>query len=438
MSRLFLIAATLVAVWASFVNSGHASAESCQYEIVESMPDKLNFSTSLNFKPKATHESLIEMIDGAKKTIKLASFYVFLSAEDEFKDNPTAQPGRQIMEALARSNSRGVNLSFVLDSSGRNSMSKEEDIRQLKLIGQVKFVNMTKLLRAGVLHSKFLIVDNETLYVGSSNFDWRSYTQIKEMGISFKQCNVLAGDLDKIFETYMLMADQDHIPDRLPDSLKTSINLDTPLNLAMGSLDAKLFMAGSPPAFNGEHHWTGRTDDIDALLHVVNKAKHRVDISVMNYSPRTEFIWPKRFWPRIDNALRRAASERRVQVRLLFSDWSHAKEEEIMWYRSLNAVQSKTLKGGGIHVRMFKVPAYDDFQRSIPYARVKHDKFMVTDNALYIGTSNWSPDYFINTCGVSVVIEPKDVNNHHLNGTIIANMQDLFERDFTSEHSHEL
>lgn len=44
------------------------------------------------------------------------------------------------------------------------------------------------------------------------------------------------------------------------------------------------------------------------------------------------------------------------------------------------------------------VPTTPDFDK-IPFARVNHNKYMVTDTAGYIGTSNWSGDYFIDTAG---------------------------------------
>ena len=33
----------------------------------------------------------------------------------------------------------------------------------------------------------------------------------------------------------------------------------------------------------------------------------------------------------------------------------------------------------------------------LPYTRVNHAKFMVTEKQVYIGTSNWSADYFLST-----------------------------------------
>lgn len=416
---------------------GIACCQECLYEIVESMPDQLKFNSSINIQPTPTHESLIDIINNTRKTLRIASFYWTLSAEPQYAFHQSTEAGRKIMECVESAGRRGVRVEVILDNSSRKSMNNLDDVKLLETIGTVKYLNMTKLLKSGLLHSKFLIADNETFYIGSSNFDWRSYTQIKEIGIRMTKCAEIAQDLDRIFETYWFMSDLNHVPDTFPDYLMTKINADNPIYLSLDRMDARLFLAGAPPAFNGvREHWTGRTDDIDGLLRIVERAKHQIDISVMNYSPTTEFIWPKKFWPRIDNALRKAASERKVRVRLLFSDWAHNKEEEIMWYKSLNAVQSKALGGGGIHVKMFKVPSYDDFQRKLPYARVKHDKYLVTDRALYIGTSNWAPDYFINTCGVSINIEPREQNESAL--TIIKGMQELFARDFNSEFSHEL
>jgi len=35
---------------------------------------------------------------------------------------------------------------------------------------------------------------------------------------------------------------------------------------------------------------------------------------------------------------------------------------------------------------MFVVPAFTESQRKIPFARVNHNKYMVTDKTAYIGT----------------------------------------------------
>ena len=39
-------------------------------------------------------------------------------------------------------------------------------------------------------------------YVGSANFDWRSLTQVKEMGVLVTNCPCLAQDMGKIWDVY--------------------------------------------------------------------------------------------------------------------------------------------------------------------------------------------------------------------------------------------
>ena len=51
-------------------------------------------------------------------------------------------------------------------------------------------------------------------------------------------------------------------------------------------------------------------------------------------------------------------------------------------------------------VRLFTVPSFSPGQAAIPFARVNHNKYLVTDKTAYIGTSNWSADYFISTGGI--------------------------------------
>lgn len=53
------------------------------------------------------------------------------------------------------------------------------------------------------------------------------------------------------------------------------------------------------------------------------------------------------------------------------------------------------------------MPANDD-QAKIPFGRVNHNKYMVTDRTAYIGTSNWAGDYFIDTAGIGLILQDND------------------------------
>uniref|UniRef100_A0A6G1SHX3 Phospholipase D3 n=1 Tax=Aceria tosichella TaxID=561515 RepID=A0A6G1SHX3_9ACAR len=445
---VFLLLVSLVAMAfnglasPSISSSGGLVDDECKFSFAQSIPDGLvlpPLQHGADLKP--THEVLVDMIDKATSTIRIASFYMELTPQQaNLSDHETAKPGFEVREAIKKAGGRNVNVEIIVDRSNKNSITNEADIDYLKDVASIKRLNIRRLLRSGILHSKFIIVDNSTFYLGSANFDWRSYSQVKEIGVVAHNCPVLAQDLDKIFQTYSVMSEHEIMPElREFPEFRTSINLQTPL-ITNG---VKMFLAGSPPAFNGrDEQATGRSGDIDALLHLIYTANHTIDISVMNYSPQEEYGPYKYYWPRIDNALREAAVRRHVRVRLLFSRWSNSKATESMWYKSLNAIQSEALEGGGIFVKLYEVPALDDWQKELPYARVKHDKYMLTDTGLWLGTSNWAPGYFTKTCGVSLVMEENHQNQEQPSSSsssqLIQTMRDVFERDFNSEYAHEL
>lgn len=52
---------------------------------------------------------------------------------------------------------------------------------------------------------------------------------------------------------------------------------------------------------------------------------------------------------------------------------------------------------------------------------------MVTESVAYIGTSNWSADYFENTGGVGYVINETETGD-----TVRAQLQAVFERNWNS------
>lgn len=128
-----------------------------------------------------------------------------------------------------------------------------------------------------------------------------------------------------------------------------------------------LYFQSSPPPMSPK----GRTQDVDAIVSVINKAEKFVHISVMDYFPLTLYT-PKpkyvkteickfiihmnsttipqtvfsspckcslfRFWPIIDDALRAAAIDRQVSVKLLISYWNHSRPAEDYFLKSLQDI----------------------------------------------------------------------------------------------------
>lgn len=92
--------------------------------------------------------------------------------------------------------------------------------------------------------------------------------------------------------------------------------------------------------------------------------------------------------------------------------------------------------------KRFVVPASPE-QNEIPFARVNHNKYMVTDNTAYIGTSNWSGDYFINTAGIGFILEDienkiNETENIKVAESLRKQLQEVFERDWYSVYAKNL
>lgn len=292
---------------------------------------------------------------------------------------------------------------------------------------EVRNVDFPKFFGSGVLHTKVWVIDRTHFYVGSANMDWRSLTQVKELGIVGYNCSCLATDIAKIFDVYWKLGEKNaKIPPRWPDEFRTYINDSRPMEVTVPELGTSLvYFSSSPAPLNPK----GRTGDLNAILKVINEAEKYVYISVMDYIPMTLYTKKKEFWPTIDDALREAAIERNVSVKLLISYWQHSRTSIDFFLRSLTALTG-ALPHVNIEVRRFVVPASPD-QAKIPFGRVNHNKYMVTDKTAYIGTSNWSGDYFIDTAGIGAVLKDKPDET----STIRSQLTSIFERDWSSPYS---
>lgn len=110
-----------------------------------------------------------------------------------------------------------------------------------------------------------IIADNQTVYIGSANMDWKSLIQVKEMGIVLNDY-MMANDAAKIFDAYMIAGKLGHIPTEWPATLETEINADTPYYVTNDNL---VYLSTSPDQFTIPE----RVRDIDSLVHAANVAK---------------------------------------------------------------------------------------------------------------------------------------------------------------------
>ncbi|XP_015793659.1 phospholipase D3 [Tetranychus urticae] len=409
-------------------NSSTVEISGCRGQIVETIPVGLVFPSYKGPVFNSTIASWLDLVSSAQSSIDIASYYWTLLCSDV--ENPikeSCEVGESFVEALKEAVSRGVKVRVAVNGNDKK-VASDPDLRLLKDSGiTVANLDFDRLIGAGILHTKFIVVDNSSFYLGSANMDWRSLTQVKELGIYIQNCPSLGDDLAKVFNVYWSLGQPNAtIPDKWPSTFETDINMENPLNLTLEGISAKVFMASAPPKFNP----SGRTSDIDAILAAINDAKRYVYIAVMDYSPTFLYGSKPEYWPVIDNALRKAVVERSIDVKLLAANWTHTKYSSVIFLKSLNELYKYPGKGA-LSVKLFNVPGTVE-QQKVPYSRVNHNKYMVTDQMVYIGTSNWSADYFVNTGGVSFVASFADVRKvRNLRKDIL----DIFYRDWESTYS---
>ncbi|XP_013889773.1 phospholipase D3 [Austrofundulus limnaeus] len=399
-------------------------SDPCRLVLVESIPEGMEFNSSVGH--PSIFQEWISLMSEARSSVDIASFYWTLTNKDTGSQEPTANQGEEVLSRLAELSGK-LKVRIAVNAPQGQS---QDDLRLLSDSGaDIRTVNMRELT-SGVLHTKFWVVDKKHIYIGSANMDWRSLTQVKELGAVVYNCSCLAADLEKIFEAYWFVGANQSIPSPWPSSFSTLYNKDTPLQLPLNHTPSSVYLSSSPPSFCA----AGRTPDLQSVLSVIDDAERFIYIAVMNYLPTMEFSHPKRYWAEIDTQLRRKAYEQRVAVRLLISCWNNTQPVMFPFLKSLASVYEPKHQLD-IQVRLFVVPS-NPRQKKIPFARVNHNKYMVTDKVAYIGTSNWSGDYFVNTAGSALVVNQTESGSQR--PTVQSQLKAVFDRDWYSDYSSPL
>ncbi|XP_070536002.1 5'-3' exonuclease PLD3-like [Ptychodera flava] len=405
----------------------------CLITLVESIPENLTYEKHFT-KHMSIYEGWMNLLSIAEQDIDIAAYYWTLRGVDGQSD-PSDWQGEDIYAGLlAAGTTRGIKIRIAQSQPSKSEPSNDTIDLAKAGAAEVRSLNFPRFMptHAGILHTKMWVVDGKHFYVGSANLDWRSLTQVKEVGAIIYNCSCLAKDMTKIFETYWYMGNpKSELPEEWPSSYDTGYNISSPMQLKFNDTDSRTFLANSPPELCPE----GRSSDIDTILHVIDSAEKFVSIAVMDYIPAIEYQYPQSYWSVIDDKLRRVAYDKGIHVKILASNWTHTEPEMLNFLRSI-AELDRAVKGR-IEVKLFTVPAYTEAQKLLEYARVNHNKYMVTDNAAYVGTSNWSGDYFVSTGGIGFVVNQTNPDDHSNDGspTFQQQLQSVFERDWNSEHS---
>lgn len=323
----------------------------------------------------------VERIDGAQRTLDLSHFYVAAKPADEGGDGP--DPLRRVLDALDRAATRGVAIRFIVDGTFRGS-----DEALLTALDENPAIDLRRIdlkeQTGGVQHAKYMVIDGERVVVGSQNFDWRSLQHVQELGMDV-QAPALARIFGDVFESDWTLAGG--------GPPVTAVDEDAgPYKLATPGGKVQVRPALSPQGLLPDADlW-----DLPQLVAMIDGAKSRVRVQVMSYTTKN---YDGSEFHDLDDALRRAAG-RGVQVQLVVSHWSQT-DKKLAVLRDLMAVD-------GIEVRFATIPPHDS--GFIPFARTIHSKYMVVDGRKsWVGTSNWSGDYFHGSRNMGLVIDGKPI-----------------------------
>lgn len=368
---------TLIAFALFLFSNANAQDE---FQLVESVPVETILEQS---KLPRTLDVWLKMINNAKENIDIETFYFA---------NQKEQPLEQILSALKDAASRGVQIRIIVDSSfyvnNDKSIDELEGIQNIT-IKKIPIGNIA----GGVMHAKYFIIDNENLFVGSQNMDWRALIHIHEIGARVKSKEI-ARTFHEVFETDWKLCDGNNYG-LLNQAINYFINSQNPAIINSNEFEKIiLYPAFSPPKIN----MSGLSFEEEELVKIINNTKDRLLIQMYSYSPKTK---NERSYNTIDSALRVAAS-RGVKVKIIFADWA-IRDAAIDFIKSLSTVQN-------IEIKFSSIPQYTG--GFIPYSRVEHCKYFVADNNIsWISTSNWEWGYFHNSRDAALIIENEKVNS---------------------------
>ncbi|KAM7393781.1 hypothetical protein PAMP_020630 [Pampus punctatissimus] len=256
--------------------------------------------------------------------------------------------------------------------------------------------------------------------------------QRKELGLMVYNCSCLALDLHRVFSFYWQLHERDYIPSIWSKRVTALYGKHNALQLQLNATQATAYVSTSPALFCSKD----RTRDVDAIYQVMQSAKTFIFISVTDYLPLVSRSFRgtsvTRYWSPIDEMIREAVVLRGVRVRLLISFWKKTHPLTFNFVTSLKSL-CMHLHNCSLEVKFFSHKEQkDDIQHGL-----NHNKYMVTDNALYIGNHDWVGSDFAINAGAGLVVKMKKSTTDS-GVLILEQLKAAFERDWRSRYAKSL
>ena len=326
-----------------------------------------------------THVAWLELIENSQEYIDIEAFYLNPG------DPPDQPPLSDIYDALIEAaDNRGVIVRILVDAE----LAEEEEWRKEFYENLDNHANITvlKFLPNVTLHSKWMVVDNKIVSVGSTNWGHKSLTMNREINLTIRNEN-LADEYTYIFDSGWVaaggqarggdywgenwiyaVANGEAVPGDIPDTVEEWVDL---FDSAQDNVQLYQY------AYNG-----GPAEVRDAIFDAADRG---VEI---------KFMVPKRSYDRWPSATEELANHKNIHVKIMdFPDGvAHPKFTNVdgqrTWVGSANIHSDWILTGREVGVTVY------------------HSK--TVDTLLGVFNTDWDSAYasWISPCAVEVTPSP--------------------------------
>ncbi|KAA8525590.1 hypothetical protein F0562_007445 [Nyssa sinensis] len=395
-----------------------------------------------------------------------------------------AREGFGVYKAIENAADRNVNVRLLQHSGVYPDYTKEPSNLAS---GRPNVKNVTLLLSkwwgSGIVHAKVWISDHRDVYIGSANNDWKSLTQVKEVGIYLVGCPRIAEKVEVYYDNLWKFASLDdsaytkvvwdhqwqisrkvpcwshfvHFKERcrsplphyvevphvagypvLSDPYMFQTPIQTPGYNHSTLQPISSYLSFAPPELSFGKYQADEQAWVDTIKSVGTGATVR--ISTMDWLGQSQYMEQTVYWSSLSSAVSEVVFSKHAKVKILVAYWAHFINNTDQYLKSL--LYSNTLCSsskynkcsGKVEIKYYLVPGFNMTGPAVSnrtstgniypgYTRVNHGKYAVSDMRAHIGTSNLVWDYFYSTAGVSFGT---------YNPAIISQLQEIFEADWNS------
>ncbi|GAU27045.1 hypothetical protein TSUD_314060 [Trifolium subterraneum] len=398
-----------------------------------------------------------------------------------------AHQGAAVYQALDDAADRNVNIRLLSHSGVYPTFTLEPS----KLAsGRPNVKNVTLLLKdwwgSGIVHAKVWISDNRDVYIGSANNDWKSLTQVKEVGIYLAGCPGIAKKVEVYFNNLWTLASlnssaytktvmdqqwqverkvpcwshfikpRDRCKSPLSQSVKTphvagypilsdpyvfEASIQTPGSNYSTKLPQVNYLSFAPPELSFGSYQSDEQAWIDTIKSV--GTRETVRINTMDWLGQSQFTDQTIFWSSLSSAISEVVFSKHATVKILVAYWAHfinSTDEYLKYLLYTNNLCSSSKYNkcsGKVEIKYYVVPGFNNTGPAIQgenstgniypdFTRVNHGKYAVSNVRAHIGTSNLVWDYFYVTAGVSFGT---------YNTAIVSQLREIFDADWNSPYA---